>query len=166
MGSAAVLGAIIALLTATYVFDDVDPLGRSTSLKEMVAPNGLDLTKLIGLWKEGKVPINVAEALLDYVTEVARLKDDVTIKLAGGNETTISEAKDAYKDLFKRWTLSEGSEYNAVARCDGRPVGYVSRMVRSATGDPPECQLRRSGPHAHGRRRRRRLAGELSQQRL
>lgn len=81
--------------------------------KEMGAPNGLDLTKLVGLWKEGKAPTNVAEALLDYVTEVAGLKDDVKIKLADGSETTIIQAKAAYKDLFKRWTLREGSEYNA-----------------------------------------------------
>jgi hypothetical protein len=41
-----------------------------------------------------------------------------------GSETTISEAKDAYKDLFKRWTLSEGSEYNAWRAAMPSPTGY------------------------------------------
>jgi hypothetical protein len=42
MGSAAVLGAIIALLTATYLFDDLDPIAPNMSLTFQACSDGVD----------------------------------------------------------------------------------------------------------------------------
>lgn len=42
MGSAAALGAIIALLTATYLFDDLDPLVPILSLPLQACSDGID----------------------------------------------------------------------------------------------------------------------------
>jgi UDP-2,3-diacylglucosamine pyrophosphatase LpxH len=105
-------------VTRAFAFEMANKLqpGQTVAdLPNMGAPNGFDLGQFLRSFRPTLDP-SLAPLLLDYVSNVAGLPQNLAIVLPDGSTTTIADAKRIYDDLFTRWVTKEGGNLVNAAR--------------------------------------------------
>lgn len=95
-------------------------------------PNGISLSSFVD-----SITDSLVETLLNYIAAISEVRETQPIKLANGQQTSIKQAKEIYRNLWSQWEQKYGfsiASKSAIADAKGTYMGWFAQKLGFEVG--------------------------------